>query len=118
MSIGEPCVVGEKTEPNSDGSRGLLTVIDGATGRPIRPRRRMPLRTLNQIANAIARYCRAVHAGEMASDEANRRIYGLGVLAKVREAADLERRIAAIEQQQRELLPGVVERLPEATAND
>jgi hypothetical protein len=57
-------------------------------------------------------------AGDLPREEGTGRAFILKTLGSIIEAADLERRIAAIEQQQRQLLPGAVERLPGTQAND
>jgi hypothetical protein len=99
-------------------SRKFPTVIDGATGCVSKPKQRTPLKTLEHVKRELGRLYRSVKAGDLPSEEGSRRAFILNTLGRIIEAADLERRIAAIEQQQRELLPNAVERLPGAPAND
>lgn len=67
-------------------------------GRVPTPRRlRLPLATLEDTRRELARVYRAVKTGAIASDEGTRRTYILVSLGKLIEAAEFERRIAALE---------------------
>jgi hypothetical protein len=71
-----------------------------STGRvPIPRRLRLPLATLEDTRRELARVYRAVKTGAIASDEGTRRTYILVSLGKLIEAAEFERRIAALEAQ-------------------
>lgn len=63
----------------------------------VRPRR-VHLKTLGQIQKEMAYTYRQVAGREVDSGEGSRRIYMLSQIAKVAEAADLERRIIQLER--------------------
>jgi hypothetical protein len=76
--------------------------IDGGTGAVV-PLQRTPLNNLENVKRELARVYRRVKAGDLPSEEGSKRAYILSTLGKIIEAADLERRIAALEQER--LLP-------------
>lgn len=93
--------------------KSLSRTIDAGTGAVV-PLQRTPLNNLENVKRELARVYRRVKAGELPSEEGSKRAYILSTLGKIIEAADLERRIAALEQERslpiygQELLPAPV----------
>ncbi len=58
---------------------------------------RHQLRTLNQVAEEIARVYRAFARGSIAKDQANSAVYQLTALSKVLEVVRIEDRLDALE---------------------
>jgi hypothetical protein len=81
---------------NADG-KGPSRTIDAGTGAVV-PLQRTPLNNLENVKRELARVYRRVKAGELPSEEGSKRAYILSTLGKIIEAADLERRIAVLEQ--------------------
>jgi hypothetical protein len=70
---------------------------------PTPPRRvRMPLATINDCRRAMAQVIREARAGRMTTTDMARFCYALRELAKVVEASELETRIEALEQRDRD----------------
>jgi hypothetical protein len=76
--------------------------IDGETGcpdpTPGKPARRIDLSTLRDVRLELAALYRRVDSGEIESQDGTRRAYVLQCIAKVIEAAEIEARIAALEE--------------------
>jgi hypothetical protein len=89
---------GEKRTPEP-----AAVVIPGGDYMLGTAQQRTPLRSLDDVKRELGRLYRGVKAGVIASDEGSRRAYILSTLGKVIEAADLEKRLAVLEQQR--LLP-------------
>ena len=67
---------------------------------PVGKRRiRCKLETVSDIKDEACRLYRAVRAGDVDSSEAGKLAYLLPVISKLAETADLERRLAELEQQ-------------------
>ncbi len=79
---------------NSSGSPASAQSLAEATPR----KRRVHLRTLDDVAKELARLYRQVDSGALPSSEGTRRAYLLSQLGRTLEAADLERRVALLEQ--------------------
>ncbi len=82
----------QKRQPESPDSHegGPLTLA------PIPPRR-IDLATLENVRQEMARVYRFVDQGKIETQEGTRRVYILSQIGKVIEAADLERRLGALE---------------------
>jgi hypothetical protein len=79
-----------------NGKRAART-IDAGTGTVV-PLQRTPLNNLENVKRELARVYRRVKAGELPSEEGSKRAYILSTLGKIIEAADLERRLEALER--------------------
>ncbi len=79
------------------GKARLPATIDAVTSMPI-PTQRSNLKTLDGVRNEMARTYRGMKAGELDGADGSRRAYVLSLLAKIIEAAELTRRIEALEQ--------------------
>lgn len=75
-------------------------IIDGETGKPDSRQRRIDLCTLRDIRKEMAYVYRALDRGELKSQEATRRVYILDAIGKVITVAEIERRIAELEDRQ------------------
>lgn len=114
---------GKTRNDQSDKSDPLI--IDAATGRPEpTPRgnpqgpgafgkdgRRIDLSTLKDVRIELARVYRMMDAGELESQDGTRRAYVLKMAGELIEAAELEKRIADLEQRQAQF-PGSAAALP------
>jgi len=78
--------------------------IDVATGTPDPTPRRIDLSTLRDVRLELAAVYRQMHSGEIESQDGTRKAYVLKTIADVIALADLERRIADLEE--RGSLPG------------
>lgn len=87
----------DKTEPQT---------IDGATGKPDPTPRRIDLSTLRDVRLELAATYRRLDAGEIESQDATRRAYVLRTIADIIELAELEKRIAELEERAMQRLPG------------
>jgi hypothetical protein len=79
-------------------------VIDGNTGRVVKPSRkrvRIPLRTAEDCRQYIARTIRRVEAETLSDEQGRSRVYMANVLIGVIETVDIERDLARIEQEDR-----------------
>lgn len=72
--------------------------IDGATGLPEPTPRRIDLSSLRDVRIEMANVYRAMDSGEIASQEGTRRVYVLRQIADVITVAEVERRIAELEE--------------------
>jgi len=70
------------------------------------PRQRTPLKTLENVKRELGRVYRAMKSGAIAHEDGTKRAFVLGQLGKIIEAADIERRLDRLEQQQAKLIPG------------
>ena len=82
-------------------------VIDGATGLPDPTpaktgsgKRRIDLSTLRDVRIEMAHVYRSMDAGEMEAQEGSKRVYVLGEIAKIITIADIEKRVAELEERQ------------------
>jgi hypothetical protein len=88
--------------------------IDSETGKPdpTRPRgegkpvRRIDLSTLRDVRLELANVYRQMDSGEIESQDGTRRAYVLKTIHDVIVSAELERRIAELEDSQADALPG------------
>lgn len=99
----------KKTPPRQSCGAGDATdddgvVIDGATGLPVPPtpaRKRekfIPLSTLGDVKHELAKLYRQTKAGKIETADASRLAFILNSLGRVIVDADLEQRIATLEQ--------------------
>lgn len=98
----------KKTAPIESYGAGDATnedgfVFDGATGLPVPPtptkrEKFIPLSTLDDVKVELARLYRQTKAGKVATTDASRLAFILNSLGRVIVDADLEQRIAALEQ--------------------
>lgn len=65
--------------------------------------RRIRLATVGEVADELARVYRETRAGRLDTADASRLTYILSTLGKLREAAEIEQRIAALESTAREI---------------
>jgi hypothetical protein len=72
--------------------------IDGTTGEPDKPKRRIDLSNLRDVRLELAQVYRKIDAGEINSQDGSRRAFVLKVLHDVIVSADVEKRIEALEQ--------------------
>lgn len=79
-------------------------IIDGATGKPEGTPRRIDLSSLRDVRLELAAVYRKMDAGEIQTQEGTRRAYVLKTIHDVIVSAELERRIAELEE--RQLLSG------------
>ena len=79
--------------------------IDGQTGKPDPTPRRIDLSSLRDVRIEMAACYRAVDAGTIESQDASRRVYILRQIADVIVNADLERRVAELEERRGTSLP-------------
>jgi hypothetical protein len=110
MDTKAPTLMAKKSTPVPRKRRALPALLDAATGLPVpvtTPRQRTPLKRLEDVKRELGRVYRAMKSGEIPHEDGTKRAFVLGHLGKVIEMADLERRIAAIEQQQTRLLPAM-----------
>lgn len=80
--------------------------IDVETGKPIPTPRRIDLSTLRDVRLELAHVYRDLDAGRIESQEATRRAYVLKMIHDVIVSAELEFRIAELEERQAEALRG------------
>ena len=85
-----------KTRSRPD-AKGPQT-IDGQTGMAEPAPRRIDLSTLRDVRLEMAAVYRCLDAGDLAAQEATRRVYILGEIGKVITLAELERRIGELEE--------------------
>ena len=74
--------------------------IDGETGKPDPTPRRIDLSSLRDIRLELAAVYRKIDAGEIESQDGTRRAYVLKTIHDVIVSAELERRIAELEERQ------------------
>jgi len=96
----------DKTQPQT---------IDGETGRPDPAPRRVDLSNLRDIRLELAHVYREMDAGRVKSQEGTRRAYVLKTIHDVIVSAELERRIAELEDRATPI-PGRVPALPQMKA--
>ena len=93
---------------NSD--KRMPETIEAATGKPDgtpgKPKRRIDLSSLRDVRLQLAVVYRQMDSGEIESQEGTRKAYVLKTIGDVIEMADLERRIAELEERQASTLPG------------
>ena len=83
--------------------------IDGTTGKPTdTPIRRIDLSSLRDVRLEMAAVYRRLDAAEIETQEATRRVYILGEIAKVITVAELERRIIELEERRGLVLSNAV----------
>lgn len=73
--------------------------VPARSGRAPAPRR-IPLRTLDHVANELRKLYRDTRCGLVPSSDASRMAFVLDRLSKVLELTELERRICALESQE------------------
>lgn len=93
-----------KSEEISD-NEGPQT-IDGATGKPEGTPRRIDLSSLRDVRLELAYVYRLMDSGSIESQEGTRRAYVLKTIHDVMVSAELEGRIAALEEQGTQGRPG------------
>ena len=71
--------------------------LDGETGKPDAPKRRIDLSNLRDVRLELAQVYRKIDAGEINSQDGSRRAFVLKVLHDVIVSADVEKRIEALE---------------------
>jgi hypothetical protein len=71
--------------------------LDGRTGKPV-PTPRIDLRTLDQIRVEMGRVYRDMRSGVIDSQHGTRLTYTLAQIGRVIELAEIERRIAQLEE--------------------
>src|SRR5438045_6888329 len=81
---------------NGSDKRGPET-IDGATGKPDKPQRRIDLSNLRDVRLELAYLYRKMDSGEIKSQDGTRRAFVLKTLHDVIVSAELERRLEALE---------------------
>lgn len=84
--------------------KGGPETIDGATGKPEGTPRRIDLSSLRDVRLELASLYRKMDAGEIQTQDGTRRAYVLKIIHDVIVSAELERRIAELEE--RQLLSG------------
>lgn len=77
---------------------GIPEVIDGATGLPDPPPRRIDLSNLRDVRLEMAEVYRQVDRRQIESQDGSRRVYMLRQIADVIVNADLERRVSELEE--------------------
>lgn len=84
--------------------KSMPETIDASTGKPDgtpdKPKRRIDLSSLRDVRLELAVVYRQMDSGEIESQEGTRKAYVLKTIGDVIEMADLERRIAELEEQQ------------------
>lgn len=79
--------------------------IDGETGKPDPTPRRIDLSSLRDVRIELAHVYRKMDAGEIETADGTKRAYVLKTIADIIALAELERRIADLEEQQGLALP-------------
>lgn len=93
--------------PSNNATHRQPATLDGSTGlavaypRQKRPRH-IPLNSLDDVRAELSRLYRHARAGEVATQDATRLGYLLSSLARIIEGAELETRIAALENRLKE----------------
>jgi hypothetical protein len=73
-------------------------LIDGKTGEPAPPPRRIDLSNLRDVRIEMAYVYREMDAGRIVAADASRRVYVLGEIGKIITVAEIERRIGELEE--------------------
>jgi hypothetical protein len=82
----------------SESDETSMQVIDGETGEVIPTPRRIDLSNLRDVRLEMAHVYREMDAGRIKTQDATRRVYVLDAIGKVITVAELEKRLAELEE--------------------